>query len=331
MTIWSPDDGDAFLTRENFIFYTFGYEHPPERALAFLKYIPTHLQPYFPLRFIRRRWKMGSVELVRPEKLYSARNFHKLTEIFRRDFPEYVYFCPFRQKELVSPPKSLIKTFYVPSQRLQALLRKRKRDRLQELAVKIISLLSAESRVPRKDFGLHGSIALNMHSAGSDIDLVVYGAENFRRLESAVSKLVAEGKFGAAGKNRAWCEGKVFVYNAVRKSDEIKAKYGDYGYTPIAPLKFRCVVEDDSQAMFRPATYAISHYQPLNKASELESERIPTVVASMVGCYRNIARKSQSIEVAGVLERVSCVKTGGVHYQVVVGSATQENEYIRVQ
>jgi len=321
-------DGDAFLTKHNFVFYTFGYEHPLERVSAFLKYIPTQLQPCFPLHFLTKRWKLGSIHLVRPETLYSAKDFQKLTEIFRRDFPEYVYFCPFRKKDLVSPPKSLIKRVYVPSQRLQALLKSRKRDRLQELAVEIISLLSAESRVPLEDFGLHGSIALNMHSAESDIDLVVYGAENFRRLEAAIKRLLKEGELDIARKNRGEYKGKVFVYNAVRKPKEVKVEYGDQKYLPISAVTFQCKVEDDNEAMFRPAIYQIGDYQPLNSVSRLEKTKTPNAVVSMIGCYRNVARKGESLEVSGVLEQVEQVKTGKVNYQVVVGSGTREEEYI---
>jgi len=321
-------DGDAFLTKHNFVFYTFGYEHPSERVLAFVKYIPAQFQPSFPLRFITKRWKLGSVELIRPEKLYSARNFHKLTKIFRRDFPEYVYFCPFRQKELVSPPKSLIKTVYVPSERLKTLLKEKRRDKLQELALETADLLSVESKVPVEDFGLHGSLALNMHSTESDIDIVVYGAENFRRLEATVNRLSKESELGAAIKNRGEYKGKVFVYNAVRKPEEVRVKYGDHKYLPIFPISFRCRVDDDNEAIFRPAIYQIGDYQPLNSASRLEKTRTPKTVVSMIGCYRNVARKSERIEVSGVLEQVRNLETGKVDYQVVVGSGTSEEEHI---
>ena len=69
MKAWFPMDGDAFVTRENFVFYVFGYEHPKDGVLSFLKYIPSKLRPYFPLRFLRQSWKLGSIELVRAEKL----------------------------------------------------------------------------------------------------------------------------------------------------------------------------------------------------------------------------------------------------------------------
>jgi len=321
-------DGDAFLTNHNFVFYTFGYEHPSERVTAFLKYIPAQIQQCFPLSFIKKRWKLGSVELVRPKKLYSAKNFQKLSRIFSRDFPEYVYLCPYRQKELVSPLKSLIKTVYEPNQCLKALIKEKKRDRLQKLALQIVDLLSAESKVPLEDFGLHGSLALNMHSAESDIDLVVYGSENFRKLEATVHRLFKAGKLGGVRKNRGEFKGKVFVYNAIRKPEEVKIQYGNHRYSPISTVTFRCRIEDDNEAMFRPAIYQISDYQPLNSASRLARAENPETAVSMIGCDRNVARKGDKIHVSGVLERVEHVKTGRINYQVVVGSGTSEEEHI---
>jgi len=48
----------------------------------------------------------------------------------------------------------------------------------------------------------------------------------------------------------------------------------------------------------------------------------------MIGCYRNVARKGQHIEVSGMLERVENTKTGKITYHVVVGTAESEEEYI---
>jgi predicted nucleotidyltransferase len=321
-------DGDVLLTKHGFVFYTFGYEHPSERVSAFLKYIPIERQKNFPLQFIKTHWKLDSIELVRPMELYSAKNFQTLTKVFRRDLPEYIYNCPFRRKEFVSPPKSLIRTVYVPRQRLQTLLRSRKRDHLQELTVELLNLLSAESGVSIEDFGLHGSIALNMHSADSDIDLVVYGAENFRRLEAVVDSLFKNCKSDIRKSNRGEFKGKVFVYNAVRKPEETNVKFGDCRYLPITTIFFRCKIDDDSEAMFRPATYKISRYQPLNSTSQLEKDQIPRTIVSMVGYYRNFVRKGENVRVSGVLEQVERVKTGNVNYRVVIGSGVNEEEYI---
>jgi len=76
-------DGDAFLTQDGFVFYTFGYDHPADRVFAFLKYIPSKEQKLFKIDWLPTRWKLGSLELVRPKSLYSPGNFHKYSEVFR--------------------------------------------------------------------------------------------------------------------------------------------------------------------------------------------------------------------------------------------------------
>jgi hypothetical protein len=48
----------------------------------------------------------------------------------------------------------------------------------------------------------------------------------------------------------------------------------------------------------------------------------------MIGYYRNVARTTDFIKVSGTLERVENVDNGKFFYQVVVGTATHEKEYI---
>ncbi|MEM3578666.1 MAG: hypothetical protein QXL54_00375 [Candidatus Bathyarchaeia archaeon] len=327
---WKPLDGDTFIMREGFVLNVFGYEHPENRVFAFLKYIPSRFKELFQVRLLERTWRFGETELFRAEKLYTAKNYKTFLKVFRKNFPEYVYFCPFRRKEVISAPLDRVVEVFVPRERLKALIEAKARDELQELTVKFVQLVSGEAKVPLEDFGVHGSIALNMHSVESDIDVVVYGSQNFRRVEAAIEKLVREGvltyvfnnRLDAARRFKGRFKNKVFMYNAVRKPEEINVKYGDYQYTPIAPVKFRCKVKDDSEAMFRPAAYKIED------CTSLGNLPLPETVVSMIGCYRNVARMGQQIEVSGVLERVENLTSGKITYQVVVGSAESEEEYI---
>jgi len=336
MKTWTPRDGDTFVTKEGFVFYVFGYEHPESRVLSFLKYIPSQLKPHFPIRFLTQKWKLGNVELARSEKLYTAKNYQKLLETFRSIFPQYIYFCPYRGKEVISVPLENIEKVYVPKECLQKLFEKKRKDPLQKLALELISILSTESKVLLEDFGIHGSIALNMHTAKSDIDLVAYGSQNFRNLEKAIDKLVEEGKLkyiftkklDITRKHRGRYEDKIFVYNAVRKIDEINVQYGKCKYIPMKEVIFSCEVVDDTEAMFRPAIYQIKNYQPLNSTSKLVEDKVPTRVVSMIGYYRNAAKHREKIKVSGTLERVENVETGENTYQVVVGTGTREDEYI---
>ena len=278
----------------------------------------------------------GETKLFRAEKLYTAKNYQIFIEAFKKNFPEYIYFCPFRGKELISAPLSKIETVYVPRDCLSALRKAKKPDELQSRALELINLLSKQSNVGLLDFGIHGSIALNMHAPESDMDFVVYGSDNFRAVEDTISELVNIAKLSYMAGNRIEAarrflgryRGKIWMYNATRQISETKNEYGLYRYTPLAPLRFQCTITKDSETMFRPAIYRITNYKPVDATSELSFDKIPVRVVSNIGCYRNIARKGSEIRVAGKLERVEPINEGEPFYQVVVGTATSEEEYI---
>jgi predicted nucleotidyltransferase len=324
------------VTKEGFIFNTFGYEHPQKRVFAFLKYIPAEFKELFHVEMLERTWRYGDRQLFRAEKLYTAKNYQSFIKTFRKNFPDYLYYCYLRNKELITAPLDRIEEVFVPKDCLKALAPLEKPDELQQMALNLIHLISDESGVGLEDLGIHGSIALNMHAPESDIDFVVYGSQNFRLVEEAIARIVNEGKLSyiisnrldAARKFQGRYDGKIFMYNATRKPEEVKTWYGKQRFSSIDPVRFQCTVTDDSETMFRPATYKITNYNPLDAESELPLDKVPDRVVSNIGCYRNIARQGSQIKVAGQLERVEALKTGEVFYQVVVGSATSEEEYI---
>ena len=334
--IWVPVDGDTFVTGDGFILNTFGYEHPDDRVFAFLKYIPAKYKELFNVEMLDRTWKFGENQLFRAEKLYTAKNYQTFIKAFQKNFPDYLYFCPYRNKELITAPFELIQQVFVPKDRLVWLQNLPKRDKLQQMALEIINLISQESNVAFNDLGLHGSIALQMHSPESDIDFVVYGTENFRLVEEAITRLVNTGKLSyivgnrieAARKFQGRYQGKIFMYNASKKPQQIKEKYGAYRYIPLDSVRFQATVSDDMETMYRPSTYKISGYKPLDEQSELDIDKIPVQVVSNIGLYRNVARCGSDIKVSGKLERVESTTSNEVFYQVVVGTATSEEEYI---
>jgi hypothetical protein len=329
-------DGDTFVTKDGFIMNTFGYEHPEDRVFAFLKYIPAKYKELFNVEMLERTWNFGGNQLFRAERLYTARNYQAFIEAFRKNFPDYLYFCPYRNKELITAPYELIRQVFVPKDRLVWLENLPKRDKLQQIALDLIRLISKESAVALSDLGVHGSIALQMHTPESDIDFVVYGTENFRLVEETIARLVDAGKLSyimgnrieAARKFQGRYRGKIFMYNATKQPQQVKEKYGAYRYIPLEPVRFQATVSDDTETMYRPSTYKISGYKPLYDPSELDLDKIPVQVVSNIGLYRNVARCGNDIKVSGKLERVESTTSSEVFYQVVVGTATSEEEYI---
>jgi len=329
-------DGDTFATKDGFILNVFGYEHPPKRVFAFLKYIPEKLKTLFKIHYLKSTWKYQTKKLFRAERLYTASNYQTFLETFKSNFSDYVYYCPFRKKEVITAPLSKVKEVYVPQECLQHLINLKQKDKLQQMTIDLVNLLSSESSISSDNFGLHGSIALNMHTSKSDIDLVIYGEKNFRKLETTIEKLVQEGtlsykinnRLDAARLYKIKYQSKIFMYNAVRKPEEVTTKYGTLEYTVLKPVSFNCKITDDSEAMFRPATYQIGDYQPANLNSTLDDDATPKQVISMIGCYRNIAKKGQTINVSGMLEQAENLENGQIFHQVVVGTGTNEDEHI---
>jgi len=301
-----------------------------------LKYIPASHKKLFNVDFLPDSWNYKGQEVFRAERLYTAQNYRSFLETFGLNFPSYLYFCPYRGKEVITAPLNSVKDIYVPKECLHRLAKLQTRDSVQDLALKLTELLSSESQIDTEDFGIHGSIALNMHTRKSDIDLVVYGAQNFRKLEATINKLVEAGTLSYMSKNRIDAarkykgkyQDKIFMYNAVRKPEEVNSKYGIAKYHPIAPVRFCCTLKDDSEAMFRPAIYEIENSVPADTGSTFNENKVPNQVVSMIGCYRNVARRGDRIRVSGMLERVENLETGQVSHQVVVGTGTSEEEHI---
>jgi predicted nucleotidyltransferase len=315
---------------------TLGYEHPSGRVFAFLKYIPAEYQELFHVEMLERTWTFGGKKLFRAEKLYTAANYQSFIDTFRGNFPDYLYFCPYRNKELISAPIKNIHRVFVPKHCPKTILNLPKHDRIQTLAVELITMLSKESGVNLNHFGMHGSIALNMHSEESDIDFVVYGTGNFRVVEETIARLVEAGKmryiFGnkldRARKFKGKYQDKIWMFTAARLPNEITDIYGQYRYAPVKPVKFQCTIRDDSAAIYRPAIYHFKDYVAADEQSTLSAEEMPMRILSNIGCYRNVARSGDKVKVSGMLEKMENTQTGAATYQVVVGTATTEEEQI---
>ena len=330
-------DGDIIVTSENFVFYAFGHAYPPNRVTAYLKYIPKYLKHLFPLDFQKTEWKIEDQKLTRPMSLYSPENFKKIIETFQKHFPEFLYSCPYTGRTIIAIPMKRVKRVYRPQDSLKRLLQERHLSSLEGLALKLIKLLSKTSNVPLEDFGIHGSIAMGIFSRFSDIDIAIFGGNNFLQVKKGVENLVKNGfvqyffeeKADEFRMNKGKFEETKFVFNAIRKEEEIFEKYGQYIYQPTKRLNFICKIFEDGESNFKPAVYGIMEYEPLNADSILNSFEMPFELVSMNSQYRGIAKRGQVLKALGMHEKVINTKDNSIKYRVVVGSigATLE-EYL---
>ena len=103
--------------------------------------------------------RTDTVELFRAEKLYTAKNYQTFINVFRKHFPNYLYYDETRGKELITAPLDVIQQVFVPRDRLVWLQNLKNPDSLQAHALRLIDLISKESGVSYNNLGIHGSIA----------------------------------------------------------------------------------------------------------------------------------------------------------------------------
>jgi predicted nucleotidyltransferase len=332
-------DGDIIKTNDGFIFYVFGYEHPEDRYITYLKYVPERFKSLFKIEFLPWVWKLEGEKYVRPVNLYSPENIQEIIRVFSEHFPQYVYECPYNSKVLVSVPRDMVERIFKPGEALSKLMSKTNRLPVENVAIEWIELTSSEADVDLKSFGIHGSLCLGMISEKPDIDVVVYGGLNFRKVRSTVSRLVSskgvmsymyENEFDKLRKNKLSYKGFKVIFNAVRGLDEIRDVYGAYRRMPMKTVKFRCMVESAEESFFRPAIYSISEYRAVNEESRLPPEMRPKEVVVMDSRYRGLAYEGDMLEVQGLLEREVSTSSNIEKYRVVVGSG-RPGEYIQVK
>ncbi len=328
---WQLRDGDVILTKKGFIFYTFGYLHPADYVVGFLKYLPLDYKEFFDtqINFLKWKWKLDDKVLVRPAELYYG---DILLSILRKHFPEYLFFSKIFNKEVIAVPKTKIKTVFVPKIGLSQLMSKENPDLLEKEAISVVKLLSKKSEVPLNSFGIHGSILLGTHNEKSDIDIAVYGSANFTKVKDAMTILVSESpkveylletKYDRLRRNRGVYNSRRFVINATRQKEEIQEAYGDKTYVPVSEISFQARITDNTEAVFRPAHYKITDFVNLDSSSQ---QAKPDEIVSMIGQYRDLADVGEHIRGKGLLEEV-IDKRNETTYRIVIGSG-RPTEYI---
>jgi hypothetical protein len=321
-------DGDAVVTTHGFVFYIFGYEHPRDRYHGFLKYVPEDHAPNFDLQWLPVTWLMRDTTLLRPTELYSPQCYPRLVEAFKSHYPDYAVRSEQLDRWMITIPRRLIARVYRPSRQLMLLDRRGPSDTLEKKALALTTLISETAGIPRAHMGVHGSISLGTHHEGSDMDLTVYGAASFRNTKVALRKLEEEGalilkrgdRIDAKRLNRGVYEGIDFVVNAARRYSEIRTQ--PRTYRPLGPVEAECRCASARESVFRPAVYEVDGCREIGGDTDLAGVR---EVVSMIGMYRDVAAKGETIRAKGMLEEA--MELGRKWLRIVVGAA-QPGEYL---
>jgi predicted nucleotidyltransferase len=335
-------EGDLIETEAGLIFDVKGLVHPSDRVVAFIRYFPDEKG---------RRTREGK----HFEKIYSLRRRYAL---LKARFPEYLVYDPVFDETLCEVPADRVKKQYKPPDKLQEFQSCDYLDSLQSKALQFAQLLKETSGIPWKALGISGSIMVGLHTAESDIDSVVYGSTNCRRVYSALKGMFENGHepikaytrqdmrvlFDFRSKDTATefedfvriesrkvMEGKFngtdYFVRFVKDWNEIDENYRDVQYKNVGNAKIEAMVIDDSESTFTPCTYKVENVKLLEGS---KVERIEEIT-SFRGRFCEQARKGETIVAQGKVELVTDRRQNSEHFRLLVGGRHSDHIVLKHQ
>jgi len=324
-------EGGYVETIEQLIFTVKGLVHPPNRVIAYLRYV---IDPS------GDRIREGA----RYKRIYS---FEEQLGVIKSKYPQYLYYDYVWDVEVQSVPHERIRGTYDPSEGLTKLMKRGgTSDPLSLAAKSFAEELSSASSVDVNDMGISGSLLLSLHTSTSDIDFIVYGVNNSFKARDALRRLLSEGKsfkrldqarvrelfeFRATETPMSYekfveqerrkviqglYKGYVYFIRFVKDFNEVGEVYGERRCKGLGSARIKALVIDDSESLFTPCTYKV-------KCLEVVEGKVdPAIlreVTSFRGRFAEQAVKGEIIEVEGRLEEVHF--RGSRYQRVVVGAA----------
>jgi len=334
-------EGFAVETVEGLIFTVKGLVHPPDRVVAYLRYLPDPQGE-------RER------EGVRYRRVY---HFREQEDVLLARYPAYLVHDPVFGVRLQEVPLRLIRTVYDPCRYLADLRQRGAADPVEEDALGLADLLRQASGVPWGDLGISGSLLVGMHQLGSDVDLVVYGEAAGRAVHAALRRLLDDpagplrhpnqrelaalhathrpdtplsfadfARLQARKVNEGRFRGRECFIRFVKRPSEVGERYGDRRFEPLGPATIQARVTDDREAIFTPCRYAVED------ATFREGAAVPDLreVVSFRGRFSDQVRAGEWAVARGSLERV-VPRAGPPYHRLVVGGAAGDYLLARAQ
>jgi predicted nucleotidyltransferase len=324
-------EGDLLETCDGSVFDVKGMVHPPSRAIAFIRYFRDEKGD---------RKKNGTVY----GKVYS---FSERYNLLKDRFPTYLVHDAVFDETLCEVPDSDVKKRHDPIEKLARLKTGRNLDSLEGKALELAEMVIQKADIPWGAIGVSGSVLVGLHKTGSDIDPVVYGSANCRRVYSGLQDMLKEPQspfkpyslgelqslFDFRSKDTAMgfqefvrtetkkaFQGKFmgtdYFVRFVKDWGEIREEYGDIQYKNVGYAKIKATIADDSESIFTPCTYI------LQKAEVVDGPKLAPIreIASFRGRFCDQARNGDTIIAQGKVERVTDLKRNDEYSRLLVGN-----------
>jgi len=324
-------EGDLIETKNDVLFDVKGLVHPPRKIIAFPRFIPS------PTGTRRKRKELYG-------KIYNlAERFRYLQE----KMPSLVVHDPVFDENLCEVPIELVEKHYQPTQKIKRLRFSSRLADLERKALQLAVSMKETADIPWNVVGISGSLLVNLYTSGSDIDPVVYGADNCRKAYAALEQLMEIDNssfksysreelltlfefrskdtlmsfedFARVESRKAFqgkYDGTDFFVRFVKDHHEINEQYGDLCYKNCSYAKITASIRDDSEALFTPCTYKIEN------TVLVEGPRLKPIreIASFRGRFCVQAKKGEKVAVQGKVEQVFDRRQGKEYYRIIIGN-----------
>ncbi len=309
-------EGDFLELRDKVVFEIKGLVHPPGLNISFPRYI---------LDEDGDRIRDG----VRYKKIYPLKERY---EYISATHPQFLIFDPVFNDYLCEVPDEDVAKHYEPTSKLAGLRTAKELSPIEDQALDLISLLKSKTNTSWENFGVSGSVLVDLDTPQSDIDVMVYGTEASRAVISALRVLRAAGESGVTPYSKKDLVGlykrrvqdtmmpfEVFLFHESRKSfqgrfrgreffvrflkewGEVGEAYGDILYEPRGYAKIRAIVVDADDAIFTPCKYGVRQTEIVAGDKNLNI----VAVSSFRGRFCEHAEVGEQIEAQGKVEEVT--------------------------
>ena len=343
-TIDLPDkvrDRDIFRDIQGRMFVTLGHIQPVDRVLSFLKYVPDK----------EGKWQAGD---TRYKRMFWG-SVDSTVDGMSLLPPNYTVFDPHFQTDLVEPPRTMIKDYFSPEQRLIEIIEEPK-DMLEELVQKAAETIHDELKLSLNNLGISGSILWKGHNPSySDINMNLYGFkeswilyDNYANLENKEAQTrirnLPEWNRGMdrvkkripfldmtdlrtlfSRRKAIYVKDQCIGITPILKPEESPIAHGSESYTTLIqnPVKLSMVVENADYGIFHPAILATE--------PTIIDEITVTRIMIYDGAFGGLFKNGDRIEVSGTLQRVTQTDTEVESHQLMVGTKTGSGkEYVKL-
>ena len=324
-------EGDLIKTASNVVFDVKGLVHPPNRIIAFPRFIP-------------------SPQGTRQDKNAFYGKVYSLADRFKylqENHPDLIVFDPVFGETMCEVPINQIGEHYQPPEKLDSLRKSKNLPALENKALQLAMALKEKSGIPWSAIGISGSIMAGLTNEKSDIDPLVYGVENSRKAYKALKELLQTDSSGFKPYSRTELQtlfdfrskdtqmsfedfetvenrkafqgtfkGTDYFIRFVKDWNETSELYGEVCFKNIGYAKIVANITDSSDALFTPCSYKLSD------VVIVEGPQFSPIleVVSFRGRFCEQAIEGEAIESQGKVELVTDKKNGSIHYRLIIGS-----------